>query len=104
MTEDLNEFERRIRQSCDDLLVHVRAGEITEEEANKELDVVCVLCELILMGCDLGPRPDAPEGKMKRDGALLSFWPDACRRAGVPVMEIPDDIMQRLVQVTGRPS
>jgi hypothetical protein len=39
---------------------------------------------------------------MRREAALIEKWPEACRRAGVGEMPMPDDIMRAITSFGGR--
>jgi hypothetical protein len=46
----------------------------------------------------------APEELMRREAELIAKWPEACRRAGVGAMPIPDEFMRAMTSFVGRAS
>jgi hypothetical protein len=46
----------------------------------------------------------APEELMRREAELIAKWPEACRRAGVGAMPIPDEFMRAITSFVGRAS
>jgi hypothetical protein len=44
----------------------------------------------------------APEELMRREAELIAKWPEACRRAGVGAMPIPDEFMRAITSFVGR--
>ena len=63
-----------------------------------EQDIVPLL-ELLKMASETWPTSeggDISESEIfRRDEALLAMWPEACRRAGVPVHEFPIGVIRR---------
>jgi hypothetical protein len=72
-----------------------------------EADIV-PLIELLKMASEkwsASTDGDISEGEMlKRDQALLAMWPEACRRAGVPVHEFPLGVIRRWQKEMGLPN
>lgn len=102
-----DDYEQKLRDSVGDLLAQVAAGEISEEEAQRELDIGRVLAQMLAMTADLVAEmgvPVSPAERMQLDEKILLLWPEACRRAGIAVIEIPADIAQRIASATGRAS
>jgi len=73
----------------------------------REVDIA-PLIELLKMASETWPASeggDISESEMlKRDQALLAMWPEACRRAGVPVHEFPLGVIRRWQQEMGLPN
>ena len=85
------------------LLQLAAAGEISAEDAQR--DTCKALSEFVLIAIDLGgPGPFPPEEEMRREAALIEKWPEACRRAGVEPMPMPDEMMRAITSFVGRPS
>jgi hypothetical protein len=97
-------FKQTIRDGVADLLADVAYGEISADDAERELDIAKALCELIVMADEMGPWPVPAEERMRRDKKLMALWPEACRRAGVAVSDMPEDVMRRIVGLVGQPS
>jgi hypothetical protein len=93
-----------MRDAADELLLQLAAGEISEEEAQRELDICKALIEVVRIAADMGAWPCPPAEKMRREGILIAKWPKACRRAGVGTMPMPDDMMRAITSFTGRAS
>jgi hypothetical protein len=69
-----------------------------------EVDICKALIELIRIAIDMGPWPCPPEEHMRREAALIEKWPEACRRAGVGAIPMPDDMMRAITSFVGRAS
>jgi|SRR5215470_7716409 len=69
---------------------------------------IAPLIELLRMAAETWPPSeggDISEGELfKRDQALLAMWPEACRRAGVPLHEFPLGVIRRWQQEMGAPN
>jgi hypothetical protein len=96
-------FKQTIRDGVADLLAEVAAGEISADDAERELDIDKALCELIAMAAEMS-WPVPAEERMRRDEKLMALWPEACRRAGVAVSDMPTDIIRAVAALKGRPS
>jgi uncharacterized protein (DUF58 family) len=68
---------------------------------------IAPLIELLKMASETWPtseRGDISESEIfRRDEALLAMWPEACRRAGVPVHEFPIGVIRRWQKEMGAP-
>ena len=73
----------------DELVAAVAAGEGTAADAAREFDICMALNQLFLMD--------------PADEQLFALWPEACRRAGVPVVEMPIDLLYAVLGAEGRP-
>ena len=75
-----------------------------------EIDKATALDELRAMAVDLWPPPWVRQTSelehFRRSEALMKMWPEACRRAGVPALEFPREIIEEWQKETGsnRPS
>jgi hypothetical protein len=80
-----------------------RPAELIRHEAD-----IAPLIELLKMASEKWPASeggDISESELlKRDQALLSMWPEACRRVGVPVHEFPLGVIRRWQQAMGPPN
>jgi hypothetical protein len=80
-----------------------RHGDLIQHEAD-----IAPLIELLKMASEKWPASegeDISESELlKRDQALLAMWPEACRRAGVPVHEFPLGVIRRWQQEMGAPN
>jgi hypothetical protein len=101
MSED---FEQEMRDAAGELLLQVAASEISAEDAQRELDICKALVEMTLIMIDVGAWPCPPEEHMRREATLIEKWPEACRRAGVGAIPMPDDIMRAITSFVGRVS
>lgn len=100
------DFEQTLRDGVGELLLQIASGEITVEDAERELDIWKALTELIVVRIEIEQRDGpttSPEVRMQRDQEMLARWQEACRRADVPPIELPADLVQGLVRVAGRP-
>ena len=105
MSEDYRQkMQDAMRDAADELLSQLAAGEISAEDAQRELDTCKALSELLLIAIDMGPGPFPPEEKMRREAALIAKWREACRRAGVGAIPMPDDMMRAITSFVGRTS
>jgi hypothetical protein len=99
-----DDWKQEWRDAVGGLLLQLAAGEIGAEDAQRELDTCKALSELLLISIDMGPGPFPPEEKMRREAALIEKWPEACRRAGVKPMPMPDEMMRAITSFVGRAS
>ena len=104
MSEDYKQkMQDAIRDAAGELLLQLAAGEISAEDAQR--DTCKALSEFVLIAIDLGaPGPFPPEEKMRREATLIELWPEACRRAGVGAIPMPDEMMRAITSFVGRPS
>jgi hypothetical protein len=108
MTRDI---EDQLRDALNELLVQKESGEITTEEFERRLNINKVVVEMIGLAAELVEREgSSPEDRVQheqaflaRQQALIALWPEACRRADVPVFDFPLDLMRIFLRV-GRPS
>jgi hypothetical protein len=98
----VKEFTQKIRDAAGELLLQVKAGEISAEQFQRELDTCKALSEMIGIAADMGPWSCPPEEHMRREGVLIEKWPEACRRAGVGAIPMPDDFLDSIVRRTGK--
>ena len=101
MSED---FEQKMRDAAGELLLQVAAGEISAEDAQREVDISKAVIELIRVATDMGAWPCPSEENMRRQAMLIEKWPEACRRAGVGAITMPDDVMRAITSFVGRAS
>jgi hypothetical protein len=101
MSED---FEQKMRDAAGELLLQVAAGEISAEDAQREVDICKALIELIRIATDMGAWPCPPEEHMRREATLIAKWPEACRRAGVGAITMPDHATRAITSFVGRAS
>ena len=69
------------------------------------MDICKALAEMLIITVELiemKGRPGSLEEKMRFETALIEKWPEACRRAGVAVHEMPIDIVHMIAGVGGR--
>ena len=80
---------------------------------HRELDSLKATTELIgiatemmaAIAADRGPSPPPPpEERMRREAELIAKWPEACRRAGVGAIPMPDEVMRGITSFVGRAS
>ena len=106
-TKQRQAYERRLQAAdarrCWQLLLQVAAGEISAEDALRQVDISKALTELIMIGIEMG-APWPPEVHMQREATLIEKWPEACRRAGISAIPMPDDIMREITSFVGRAS
>ena len=75
-----------------------------------EIDRATALDELLDMAFDRWPLPwtrrESELEHFQRSAARIKMWPEACRRAGVPALEFPREIVEAWQKETGgkRPS
>jgi hypothetical protein len=98
----VRDFEQKMRDAAGGLLIQVAAGEISAEDAQREVDTCHALIELIRIAAEMGAWSCPPEEKMRREEALIAKWPQACRRARVGAIPLPDDMMRAITSFRGR--
>jgi hypothetical protein len=102
------DYEQKMREkmqdAADELLSQLAAGEISAEDAQREVDISKALIELIRIAIKMGTWPCPPGQRMQREAVLIGLWPAACRRAGVSVMPMPDHAMRAITSFVGRAS
>ena len=108
MTDEAEEalkqkMQDAMRDAVGELLLQLAAGEISAEDAQREVDISKACIEIVRIAIDMGV-PWAPEERMGREAALIEKWPEACRRAGVRPMPMPDHMMQAITSFVGRAS
>jgi hypothetical protein len=67
-----------------------------------ELAICRAYLELVRIEMKLGPLP--PAQQLEREAKLIAAWSEACRRAGVPVIELPAEVLHAITAMTGRAS
>ena len=78
----------------------------------RDLDTLKATTELLgnaaemmaAIAVDTGPSPSPPEERMRREAELIAKWPEACRRAGVGAIPMPDEVMRGITSFVGRAS
>ena len=78
----------------------------------RELDTLKAVNEMVgiaaemmaSIAADTGPRAPDPEELMRREAELIAKWPEACRRAGVGAIPMPDEMMRGITSFVGRAS
>ena len=78
----------------------------------RDLDTLKATTELIgiatemmaAIAADRGPSPPPPEERMRREAELIAKWPEACRRAGVGAIPMPDEVIRGITSFVGRAS
>jgi hypothetical protein len=100
----VRDFEQKMRDAAGELLMQVAAGEISAEDAQREVDTCHALIELIRIAAEMRAWSCPPEEKMRREEALIAKWPEACRTAGVGAIPLPDDMMRAITSFRGRAS
>jgi hypothetical protein len=96
------DYKQKMRDAAGGLLLQVAAGEISEEDALREVDIWKAWIEMIRIATDMGTWSCPPEEHMRREATLMEKWPEACRRAGVGAMPMPDDVMRAITSFVGR--
>ena len=98
------DFEQRMRDAAVELQSQLAAGEISAEDAQREVDTCRALIEMVRIAADMGAWSCSAEEKMRREATLIAEWPEACRRAGVVSIPMPDDMMRAITSFRGRAS
>jgi hypothetical protein len=76
----------------------------------RELDTLKAVNEMVgiaaemMAGIATDTRPCPPEELMRREAELIAKWPEACRRAGVGAIPMPDEMMRGITSFVGRAS
>ena len=66
-------------------------------------EMVRIAAEMMAgIAADAGPPP--PEERMRREAELIAKWPEACRRAGVGAIPMPDHMIRAITSFVGRTS
>ena len=105
MSKDYKQKMReKMQDAADELLLQLAAGEISAEATKRELDICKALIEIVRMAADMGEWSCPPEERMRREATLIAKWPEACRRAGVGAIPMPDDMMRAITSFVGRAS
>jgi hypothetical protein len=87
-----------------ELLLQVATGEISMEDAQRELDIGKAQFEMMGIALDMGLWSCPPEERMQRESMLIAKWPEACRRAGVGAIPMPDHMMRVITSFVRRAS
>ena len=104
MSEDYEQKMReKMQDAADDLLSQLAAGGISAEDAQRELDICKALIEIVRIAIEMGV-PWPPEERMRQEETLIAKWPEACRRAGVGAIPMPDHMMRAITSFVGRAS
>jgi hypothetical protein len=98
------DYEQKMKDAIDELLLHVAAGEINAEDARREVDIGKACIELGRIAADMGPWSRSPEEHMRREAILIEQWPEACRRAGVGAIPMPNHTMCAITSFVGSAS
>ena len=97
MDEDkIKQLHDQLTTAAAEFADSVRNGEMTDQQAQEEINQCRVLIELIEMAAALWSDQDAPvteAQKLGRIKSLVEMWPDACRRAGQPVIPFPTRVL-----------
>jgi hypothetical protein len=94
------DYKKKMLQAIQD-----GAGELSAEDHRYVSANWAVFTEFVRIATDmglLGPRP--PEENIRREATLIELWPEACRRAGVGAIPMPDDMMRAITSFVGRAS
>ena len=76
-------------------------GELDTLKATTEL--LRIAAEMMAaIAVDTRPSPPPPEERMRREAELIAKWPEACRRAGVGAIPMPDEVMRGITSFVGR--
>ena len=78
-----------------------------ESDTLKALNEMVGIAAEMMVGikADMGARRDVPpEERMRREATLIAKWPEACRRAGIDEIPMPDDMMRAITSFVGRVS
>jgi hypothetical protein len=68
-------------------------------------EMVGIAAEIMVgIAADIRDRPPAPEELMRREAELIAKWPEACRRAGVGAIPMPDEMIRGITSFLGRAS
>jgi len=75
----------------------------------RELDALKAVNEMPAIAAEMMARiaadkrsQPAPEELMRRQAELIAKWPEACRRAGVGAIPMPDEFMRGITSFVGR--
>jgi hypothetical protein len=80
-------------------------GDQREQDTCKaSTEMVSIVAEMVRIARDTGAWPWPPEEKMRREAMLIAKWPEACRRAGVGAIPMPDHVMHAIISFGGRAS
>jgi hypothetical protein len=97
------DYEQEMRDAIGELLLQIAAGEISAEDAQREVDVSNALIELVRIAIEVGV-PWPLEERMRQAATLIAKWPEACRRAGVGAIPMPDHMIRAITSFVGRTS
>src|SRR5262245_51215399 len=93
--DNSGDYEQKMRDAVDELLSQIAAGEISSEDAQREMDIWKALIEINRIAIEMG-APWPPEERMRQDATLIAKWPEACRRAGVGAIPMPHHMMRAI--------
>jgi len=75
----------------------------------RELDALKAVNEMPAIAAEMMARiaadkrsQPAPEELMRRQAELIAKWPEACRRAGVGAIPMPDEFVRGITSFVGR--
>jgi len=100
----LRRVTQRMQDAADEFLSQVAAGEISQEDAQREIDTVKAQLEMFRIAVGMGPWVCSPEERMRREEVLIEKWPEAYRRAGIGAVPMPDHMMRAITSFVGRAS
>jgi hypothetical protein len=96
-------MQEAMRDAVGELLLQLAAGEISAEDAQREVEISKACIEIVRIAIEMG-APWPPEERMRLEGALIEKWPEACRRAGVNPMPMPDHMVRAITSFVGHAS
>jgi hypothetical protein len=82
----------------------VAEGKISAKDAQRVMDGWNAMNEMVIIATEMGSWACPPDEKMRREATLLAKWPEACRRAGIAAIPMPDDMMRAITLFVGRTS
>jgi hypothetical protein len=99
--------KKMLQNAVGEFLSKVAAGEISAEDADigkAQLKMIGIAADMIAADMGAGAWPWSPEERMRREAMLIAKWPEACRRAGVGAIPMPDHFMRAITSFVGRAS
>ena len=94
----------------DKILDALRLAEFSVKD-QRELDILKAAVEMLGIAAEMSASrltqdgcPPPPEELMRREAELIAKWPEACRRAGVGAIPMPDEVMRGITSFVGRAS
>jgi hypothetical protein len=89
---------RNSRRSAADLpgkFLSSLPGETSAERAKRSLNVCKALLALVRLVAEMvRPVGPASSGPAMSENTIIARWPKACRRARVPVIDLPPELMR----------